>query len=68
MNKKKAIIRHVRRGKAYQSETNDAAANKILKGDGGQHNCTFCPPWKDENKVTRTPKRGAKKPKYKNRI
>lgn len=66
MNKKKEMIRAAKRSKAYNTEDNPSAAKKIL-AKAGQHNCPICPPWEHENKVSRTPKRGAKKPKYKNK-
>lgn len=66
MSKKKKIIRGVKRSDEYKSESNDSAANKTLKS-AGQHRCRFCPPWEHENRVQRKPKRGAKKPKYKDK-
>lgn len=66
MNKKKRIIRDIKRSKKAQSETNDQAFKKIML-QAGQHSCKYCAPWKNENRVKRQSKRGAKKPKYKNK-
>lgn len=66
MNKKKAIIRTVKKSKAAKLETNEAAHNKRMKSSG--QSCHICPPWKGDNQVQRqTAKRGTKKPKYKNK-
>lgn len=66
MTKKKDMIRTVKRSREYKQEDNSTAARKVL-AKAGQHNCKFCPPWEHENKVTRKPKHGSKKPKYKNK-
>jgi hypothetical protein len=67
MNKKKQIIRSARRTSKAKKENNPTAHRKILVNEGGQHNCQYCPPWDFENKVMRKPKRGAKKPRHKDK-
>lgn len=66
MTKKKEIIRLVKRSKKARKELNEQAYNRIMKS-AGQHSCPICPPWKGENTVSRKPKYGSKKPKYKNK-
>lgn len=66
MSKRKKIIRSVRRTNEAKEEENPVVHNKIMK-KAGTHKCAYCPPWKHDNKVARVPKRGTKKPKYKDK-
>jgi Fe-S cluster assembly iron-binding protein IscA len=67
MSKKQTIKRAAKRSNVVKSETNEQAHKKVSVNKGGQHNCRYCPPFEFENKVARKPKRGAKKPKSKNK-
>lgn len=49
-----------------KAETNSTAHKKLMAQDG-QWNCIICPPWEDENRVRKKPKRTKAKPKYKNK-
>jgi hypothetical protein len=64
---KKQLIRCVKKSKEAKEETNSSAHKKVLQ-IAGQMNCPICPPWKGENKIKRSQgKRGAKKPRYKDK-
>jgi hypothetical protein len=67
MSKKQTIKRAAKRSKDVQVEANPQVHKKLSVNKGGQHNCRYCPPFEFENKVARKPKRGAKKPKHKNK-
>ncbi len=66
MNKKKSYIRSTKKSAKAKSESNDQAHHKIMH-NAGQMRCNMCPPWKHDNAVAHVPKRGTKKPKYKNK-
>lgn len=66
MNKKKAIIRTIKKSNKARKEENASAHNKYMKSSG--QDCPFCPPWKGDNQVMKMNKKhGTKKPKYKNK-
>ena len=66
MSNRKKILRAVRRSKEAKQESNDSVHRKMMK-KAGQHRCRICPEWKGENTVDSKPKRGTKKPRYKNK-
>lgn len=66
MSKKKRLISLFKRRKKVRSEENEFAYNRMSKS-AGQIHCPVCPPWGGENTVSRKPKHGTKKPKYKNK-
>lgn len=63
MGKKKDLIRKVAKSERAQLESNPQAHRKIMYKAGTK--CKYCPPWKNDNKIARRPKRGANKPKHK---
>lgn len=66
MNKKKQIIRKIKKSRKAKIETNASAHNKFMKSSGQA--CPFCPPWRGDNQVQKLNKKhGSKKPKYKNK-
>ena len=66
MNKKKQLIRNMKRSKAARTADNETVYKKIM-GQAGQHNCPVCGHWDGENRVHRNVRHGTKKPKYKNK-
>lgn len=66
MTKKKELIRFFKRSKEARKTDSETVYKKIM-GQAGQSDCPICAPWDGENRVTRKPKHGTKKPKYKNK-